>query len=455
MVRADVVAGAMRKIPAILLAAALTANTVSAQQIGLPNRSPIGVCATARTAAVRLICADPDLSARDLRLAAAYRQKRSRAPLAAQKELLNEQLIWMRQRDENCGLIGKDAAPLDELRKAKECMQNEIEARLAALQSTPAASAPSSIPPANAPGQIVNAPAAAPSVAAPSVGVVATTSGLGPTSSLNSVVINRDILLTPLPAVVSAGTAKIEANHKAFHFVAPASGVSGTAECGAMAPSYATKLATNADVGIRAIIEISLADDANSYPIFEDNTWPALLDKIRQAVRDKCDVAGPNTTHDGLVTASQFQELYEVKSSRGLFVARSAGPHGTWSVDTNLPQTRKKLQSDLGIQKWIKPSELTRNPYFFKDMVVGMVVQLDHKISDKEAVFARSGARIFVSGVPHSFADQQIVILAGRVVGNKGVVDPSGSEELMPAIDYLGTADCAKACEALSSLVAQ
>ena len=404
-----------------LLIAALTATAASAQQVGSPSPVRVGVCAMPRTAAARLICADPNLSARDSKLAAAYRKKKSRTPLAEQKELLNEQLIWMRQRDEKCGLIGKDAAPLAELRKAKECMQNEIEARLAQLESTPQLNSQNSV--------------------------------LTSTVPQNSTKINQDIIITPLvPATASMGTAETNSSRKKFHFSATASGVSGSADCGATTPSHAINSVTA--IAPKSVIEITPIDDANSFPIFEGDTWRSLLDEVRQAVHAKC-IDGLNKTNNGSETASELGELYEVTSSRGLFFAHSTGLNGAWSVETNLPRTRKKLQTDLGIQRWIKPSQLARNPYFFKDVVVGMIVQFDRRVSDKEAVFLRSGARIFVSGVPQRFVDQQMVVLAGRVVGNKGVVDPSGSEELIPAVDYLGTADCGNVCEALSGFTTE
>ncbi len=81
-----------------------------------------------------------------------------------------------------------------------------------------------------------------------------------------------------------------------------------------------------------------------------------------------------------------------------------------------------------------------------------MVIQFDHRISEDEAVFAQSNAQIFVSGVPHNmFTNRQMVVLVGRVTGNKGVIDPSGNEELMPALDYLGASNCQKACEGLEA----
>ena len=416
----------IRVVSVFLLTAVFVTGAARAQQVALPN--PVGICGAAKTAAARLICADHDLAAQDTKLVAAYRQSKNRTPPAAQKDLLNEQLNWMRERDRKCGLVGKDTAPIDELRKAKQCMQDEIEARLARLQNAPAASAASS----NV------APNAAPS--APSPAIVTT-------SSITLSTINQRIIITPVVQTsVSATTGETGSSLATFRLSAPASGINGTAICGASSPLPAANHPANASPSAKPVVKITIADDANSYRLFENDTWSPILDELRNAVRSACIKSAANGA------AETTSDLYEVNSSRGLFVADSTGVSGAWNVETNLPRTRRKLQSDLGIQKWIEPNELTRNPYFFAGVVVGMVIQLEHKVSDNEAVFARSNAQIFVSGVPHDFAERQMVVLAGRVTGNKGVVDQSGSEELLPAVEYVGTADCAGPCEALSGL---
>ncbi len=441
-------ADTVSRIPAVFIVAALTATAAGAQQVALPNRG--GVCATARTAAARLICADPELSARDAKLAVAYRQKKSHSPLAEQSALLKEQLLWMRQRDQKCGLVGKDAAPLAELREAKPCVESELEARLAELQKPdqPNTVLPAPAPSAAAtPGAALNEPTSptnAPALVANPAAAVAT----GPVSSAAT---NQAVIITRLAqqTAVSAASGETASSLNRFRFSTSASGVSGTADCGTASLSQAANRPANADVSAEPVVKIVLTDDASSYQLFENDSWRAVLDEIRGAVHAACLKAWATSTKG---SGTALNELYQAGSSAGLFVAHSTGLTGPWTVETNVPQMRKKLQSDLGIEKWIKPSQLARNPYFFKDQVVGIVVQLDHKISDSQAVFARSSAQIFVAGVPKNFMSRDMVVLAGRVVGNKGVVDQSGSEQLMPAVDYIGTADCTQACEALAGL---
>jgi hypothetical protein len=145
---------------------------------------------------------------------------------------------------------------------------------------------------------------------------------------------------------------------------------------------------------------------------------------------------------------SELSDVFAVYSPRGLFLAYSIGQDTPWSLQTNLPKARKEVKTDLGIQTWVDPSQLTRNPYFFKGSLVGMMIQFDRMLSQNEAVFTRSGAEIFVSGVPPSlFQTKEMVVLAGRVVGNKGVISPLGSEALLPALDYVGAFKCGSACE--------
>jgi hypothetical protein len=231
-----------------------------------------------------------------------------------------------------------------------------------------------------------------------------------------------------------------------FSFSASVNGVSGIADCGAT--SSPQQGLANTPLSGKSIVKITIADDANSYRMFASDAWTPFLNDLRSSVHFAC----ASTLQAGGLqgAAEQSNSPYAVFSSQGLFAAYSTSINTPWIVQTNLPQARKQLESDLGIQKWIEPSQLARNPYFFKDQVVGMVILFDRKISEDEAVFARADAQIFVAGLPpNRFADRQRVVLVGRVTGNKGVTDPSGNEQLMPALDYLGAADCEKACAGL------
>lgn len=81
-----------------------------------------------------------------------------------------------------------------------------------------------------------------------------------------------------------------------------------------------------------------------------------------------------------------------------------------------------------------------------------MVMQFDRTISKDEAVFVRNGDNIFVSGVPATLSqDKDLIVLAGRVAGNKGLIDPSGNEALVPALDYVAAVKCGNVCQGLDN----
>jgi hypothetical protein len=183
--------------------------------------------------------------------------------------------------------------------------------------------------------------------------------------------------------------------------------------------------------------------------MYESDTWTPFLDDLRNAAHTSCASAAKSGRLRNAANepVTELNDVFEVYSPRGLFMAYGTGQDNPWTLQSNLPKARKVVKSDLGIQDWIYPSQLTRNPYFFKDSVVGMVVQFDHMLSENEAVFERSGAEIFVSGVsPKFFQDKELIVLAGRVTGNKGLISPMGSEVLLPALDYIGSYKCGDQC---------
>jgi len=477
-----------------LLVAAAIAPTARAQQPGVPGRASF--CGAAISAAARLICADPDLAARDAKLVAAYRQVKSRSSASVQMDLLKEQQTWMRERDQKCGLTGKDRVPIDELRKAKRCMQEEMDARLAELQTgaqsntaitnavptgsaiaarrqtdpatadatsngsiiapeapinpaSPDAAATgwTSAPNVPVPAKTVSTSTANVPTSAPNVPLTST-SPSNPPASVQGIVIKPAALTPAVPA--DTGEGSHSPTSPTFSFSASVNGVSGTADCKATSSSQEGQPLANTPLGGRSIVKITITDDANSYRMFESDAWTAFLNDLRSTIHFACASTLQGAGLRGV--ADQSSDPYAVFSSQGLFAAYSTTINTPWIVRTNLPQARKKLESDLGIQKWIEPSELARNPYFFKDQVVGMVIRFDREISEDEAVFAQADARIFVAGLPHNkFANRQMVVLVGRVTGNRGVIDPSGNEELMPALDYLGASNCEKSCVGLEA----
>ncbi len=94
-------------------------------------------CRKARSASARLICADDDLTAVNSVLGGTFQDIKSKASVEEQKDLLSKELTWIRDRNQKCGLTGKDAASVDELKTAKMCMLDAITARIDELESQP------------------------------------------------------------------------------------------------------------------------------------------------------------------------------------------------------------------------------------------------------------------------------------------------------------------------------
>jgi uncharacterized protein YecT (DUF1311 family) len=402
---------AMRLMAWITVLTTLFAGAVCAQQ-GMPaNRASI-TCKSARAASARLICADPDLAAVDSILAMAFQDAKKAAPPDAQKLLAKEQLTWGRERNQKCGLTGRDYTPIGGLLSAKPCMEDAIEARIADLQDGLQT------------GSISQAPA------------------------WNG----QDVIMTPLLApAVSGGSGTHELpTFQELHFSASTEGISGIIDCSIQSSLQGSDALANTPLQGKWIFKIAIDDDANSYRMFENDSWAPFLDNLRNGVQSTCASAVKsgrlrNAANDPV---SELNDEFAVYSPQGLFMAYSIGQNTPWTLQTNLPKARKKIKTDLGIQTWVEPSQLTRNPYFFKGSLVGMVIQFDHMLSQNEAVFTRPGAEIFVSGIPPTlFQNSERVVLAGRVTGNKGVISPLGSEVLLPALDYVGAYKCDNVCK--------
>jgi uncharacterized protein YecT (DUF1311 family) len=380
----------------------------------VPTSRTSVACKSAREASVRLICADPDLAAVDSILAIAFQDAKNAAPSDAQKLLVNEQLTWMRERNQKCGLTGKDNEPVRVLLSGKQCMEGAIEARIDELQD---ASQTASI-------------------------------SLSSASNAQNVIITQ--LTLPAGSGGPGGSGPNELpTFQELHFSVPTAGIGGTISCSAQSSVQGDELANTPLQGKR-IVKIAIDDDANSYRLFENDTWGPVLDNLRNAVHSACESAlrTGRLRNAANEAVSELNDAFAVSSPRGLFVAYSVGQNTSWTLQINLPKARKKVKADLGIQTWVDPSQLARNPYFFKGSLVGMVIQFDRMLSQNDAVFTRPGAEIYVSGVPPTlFQTKELVVLAGRVTGNKGVISPLGSEALLPALDYVGAYKCGNGCE--------
>ncbi len=507
----------------LLIATAVCGGTVCAQQTAPTGRAENG-CQAATTAAARLICADSHLAAVDSTLAKAYREAKKTASPDEQKLLVQEQLAWLRERSEKCGLKGKDAAPIDELRKAKPCVEAEIKARLAALQSgdqanlvtdsisrtrtaCPSAKSASARLMCDDPqlaamhSALAKAFLDAKKSASPETKEVLAKKqrtwaqelnqkcGLTGRDSIDQLRAAKPCLEDAIKAQIAAlqdgsqtspaplpppapapapphsqnvfidpvvdNAAPARSGPQTFQrlrFSASTDGISGFIECSAPSAYEGTDPLAETPFSGKWIVKISISDDTNSYRLFENDTWGPALDNLRSAARAECAnaLASGRLRNAANEPISQLYDVFEVYSPQRLFLAYSTGPQARWSVPINLPNARRKIRSDLGIQKWIDPSQLMRNPYFYKGTVVGLVMQFDRMLSKNEAVFVHNGDEVFVSGVPPMlFQDKEQTVLAGRVTGNKGLIDPSGNESLVPALDYVAAVKCGNVCQRL------
>ena len=137
---------AAEKLPVISVPTAPTAqplvlNPLTPQEQTLVPRGsekPSFDCTKAKTAAARLICADGELARLDGELGAAYRTRMGQFSATDQKDFAAAQLAWIRDRNEHCGLVGKNSAAIEVLASSKPCMVSEIQERIAFLASTTA-----------------------------------------------------------------------------------------------------------------------------------------------------------------------------------------------------------------------------------------------------------------------------------------------------------------------------
>jgi uncharacterized protein YecT (DUF1311 family) len=99
------------------------------------SNKPSFNCATAKSPSARLICSDNEVSKQDGDLAEKFKAAMaSRPDEISKKQLRNEQLLWIRERNNRCGL-GPDKVnvPTPELSAAKPCLAEAIGSRRDAL----------------------------------------------------------------------------------------------------------------------------------------------------------------------------------------------------------------------------------------------------------------------------------------------------------------------------------
>src|ERR1700749_2338478 len=89
-------------------------------------------CETQRDPANQLFCADPALIAAGQKLAAAVQERLNRLPdrLLA----IEENAKWIRDRNQSCGIFGRDPIRIEHIEPVSACLLTETEERIAILR---------------------------------------------------------------------------------------------------------------------------------------------------------------------------------------------------------------------------------------------------------------------------------------------------------------------------------
>jgi uncharacterized protein YecT (DUF1311 family) len=103
-------------------------------------------CSKARTASARLICADAELAKLDGQLGVAFQKRKAQISTPDQSKFIGGQLAWIKDRNERCGLVGKNDASVEVLAGSKPCMVRLIRERIAFLAQTEATAVPAGTP---------------------------------------------------------------------------------------------------------------------------------------------------------------------------------------------------------------------------------------------------------------------------------------------------------------------
>jgi uncharacterized protein YecT (DUF1311 family) len=96
------------------------------------HAGPPSFCATDRSAAARLICADEELWTIDAEVYGEFNSWRSNVRGADRTARMEEHSSWLKARNERCGLnrMGPEA-PIETLMTAKQCMLSAYKERKA------------------------------------------------------------------------------------------------------------------------------------------------------------------------------------------------------------------------------------------------------------------------------------------------------------------------------------
>ncbi len=365
-----------------------------------PKPKPaVGACRFGSDAFSRLACVDAKLAALRTNLEQAYQAAKQAAGPNGAPTLGKQQLGWIRERNQKCGIEGKDRVPLQQLRPATKCLEDEINARITALAAGARTQG------AARPKQASDLSSSCPSDASPYDRLICSNADL---AELDLAL--RKALQGPKGAATPADE----------------------------------RLTADQSHWVRARDEKCGLTDKNSVAANElQNSKPCLERELKDRLA---------------VLAGEFNSTASVGQRAPARVAEAipeAKPDANTSGQANLSKEMDKIKTALGVTEWVGVGRLARNPYYYKDVVVAVVAKFEQKLSETEAIFTYGGSEIVISGSPAELSNGEPLVVAARVSWNKGVIKPSGDEVLLPAAVYVGSRNCATSCEAIDQLASQ
>ena len=134
-------AGRLRKPPRNeeAVASCRERSTIRPPGVGQPERrneiKPSFECWKAKTASARLICSDDELAQLDSKLGAVFQQRKAQLSSAEQSNFVHNEVIWIKDRNKRCDLVGKDNMTIEVLVTSKPCLVQAIQSRVSELEA--------------------------------------------------------------------------------------------------------------------------------------------------------------------------------------------------------------------------------------------------------------------------------------------------------------------------------
>ncbi len=179
-------------------------------------------------------------------------------------------------------------------------------------------------------------------------------------------------------------------------------------------------------------------------PFVDDQkTLLALLDKKRQELIEHCKAAGYTRLPTVYVLTEDLSET--------TFKATWSEAKSQWEVSGTILDTkplRDRFRLDYGVQEYVHTSQLTRNPFPYKDKVIMVHAHFSRMWSEHEAIFSGPGleGKLLVTDVSSTqFTDSsKHTVIAVRINGIRAISRGIGGEERLPSGRLVGVYFCSE-----------